>query len=318
MFDNKIKKTIAEYLSNTSINSFELAKQELIKFRNIKINNYTIQQSRNIWFTLLIYRYKSIMDIPDILWSSAREVILGILTNNVNIVTTISSYLEIFTNWKKTDFDSFIMEVSGFYYNLLQIKESIEMTKNETSINEWKDNYNKLINQVREAAKKMGFLDKIDEFVTMMTKKKQNVITNIMEIAYWDMIEKDICEQKYDVILCNIIELKQNLEEILPKNYKKDDINEHIDIKYIKQRIETNTFDIEYLLGLFNWIIQFLKFWDSDNNVKLYDSELEEIKHLSTVDQLPKLICNIIKKSILLTNDLKIRKSLWLKILKKL
>ena len=302
-----VKKHMGEFLSN--IKTLDMGRKELIKFRNITIGELSLVDSRNIWFSLLLYKFKKDLDINDILWSKARKVILSILREE-NILDTINEYMVEFNLWKQSDYNEFILEVASIYYNLLQIKDSIEETKNNNTIDEWKDNYNGLINKVRESAQKMGFLNNINN-------RKKNIVEDIMKKAFWDLVEKDITESKYDIIYTILIEIKQNLLDILPTNMNNNldilptNMNNNLDIldiSYIKQRIESNTFDKEYLLELFRSIIEFLTYWDSEEYKKLYDKEMEEV--MSNTN-----ITIVIKKSMLLTTDLKTRKQLWLKLL---
>lgn len=296
-----VKKHMGEFLSN--IKTLDMGRKELIKFRNISIGNLSLVDSRNVWFTLLLYKFKKELDINDILWSKARKVILSILREE-NILDTINEYMVDFNLWKQNDYNEFILEVASIYYNLLQIKDSIEETKNNSTISEWKDNYNSLISKVRESAQKMGFLDKIEEIANNINNKKKSIVEDIMKKAFWDLVEKDITENKYDIIYTILVEIKQNLLDILPNNNNLD----ILDISYIRQRIESNTFDKEYLLELFSSIIEFLKYWDSEEYKNLYIKEYEEV--MNNIN-----ITIVIKKCMLLTTDLKTRKQLWLKLL---
>lgn len=296
-----VKKHMGEFLFN--IKTLDMGRKELIKFRNISIGNLSLVDSRNVWFTLLLYKFKKELDINDILWSKARKVILSILREE-NILDTINEYMVDFNLWKQNDYNEFILEVASIYYNLLQIKDSIEETKNNSTISEWKDNYNSLISKVRESAQKMGFLDKIEEIANNINNKKKSIVEDIMKKAFWDLVEKDITENKYDIIYTILVEIKQNLLDILPNNNNLD----ILDISYIRQRIESNTFDKEYLLELFSSIIEFLKYWDSEEYKNLYIKEYEEVMNNTN-------ITIVIKKCMLLTTDLKTRKQLWLKLL---
>ena len=299
-----VKKHMGEFLSN--IKTLDVGRKELIKFRNISIGELSLVNSRNVWFALLLYKFKKELDINDILWLKARKVILSILREE-NILDTINEYMVDFNLWKQNDYNEFILEVASIYYNLLQIKDSIEETKNNNTISEWKDNYNSLINKVRDSAQKMGFLNKMEEIANNINNKKMSIVEDIMKKAFWDLVEKDITENKYDIIYTILIEIKQHLLDILPNN------NDIIDISYIKQRIESNTFDKEYLLELFSSIIEFLKYWDSEEYKKLYDKEYEETINMDI--KIETFITIVIKQCMLLTIDLKIRKQLWLKLL---
>jgi hypothetical protein len=56
-------------------------------------------------------------------------------------------------------------EVIGYYVEVLQLKQTIEETKEETTIAEWQGSYQRLLITIRDAAQHMGFLAALDERV---------------------------------------------------------------------------------------------------------------------------------------------------------
>jgi hypothetical protein len=217
--------------------------------------------------------------------------------------------------WQNEDLSDLVMQIGGNYYNLIQIKNSIENTGNEETINHWMPHYQGLIQKIRAYCKSIGILDKIDDFVFTFDQQKYDIVKQIMDRAYWDKIEEDIENNNLVFIYSNLSELKTILLDIIPKTTNTNFLNEYFDIDYIKHLVDNNIFNKEYLLKLFIFVIGILKEWDSDVFKTKYDDELKEIY---TFDEtLHKLIRHVLQKLMFLSIDLKNRKALWNIILKK-
>ena len=206
-------------------------------------------------------------------------------------------------------------QIGGSYYNLIQIKKSIENTKNEETKNHWMPHYENLISKICAYCKAVGILEKVEVFVLTFEQKKYDIVKEIMDKAYWDRIEEDLNENNLEVVYNNLVELKTILFDIIPKPINTEYVNEYLDIEYIKQLVNNKILDKEYLLKLFIFVIGILKEWDAEDFKEKYDNEINQIQNLETTYN--NFIRCVIQKLMILAFDLKNRKALWSIILKK-
>jgi hypothetical protein len=311
--DYKIVSSYREFIE--SVKNIGDGQKYLKTVRNTVIGNYSLKDSRCIWMSLMIYKFKKEMDANDIIWDKSRNVILAILRQDKNLGKIIEDYLIYFNGWKSDDYQQFVTDIAGFYYNILQIKKSIELeTPDPTTINEWKPHYDALIENVRSSCSKIGCLNALDGILITMETHKYNAVSQIMTLAYWDKIEQDIEGGNYEVIYLNLQELKIFLDEILPKNENRSRLDDIIDIEYIKKRVKNGVFDREYLLSLMTFIIDLLYEWDALHFRERYREEKRALHGLENVS-LPRLIRLVLEKCFFYTIDLKNRKGIWNKLL---
>jgi hypothetical protein len=295
--------------------SIEDAQKKLKKYRNVPINTFTIKDSRCIWMSLLLFKFKKDFNVSDALWIECRQLILSVLRSETNIKEIIINYLKILEAWQKEDLVDLVTQIGGNYYNLLQIKNSIEKTGDEETINHWLPHYQSLIQKIRNYCKNIDILDKLDNFIFALEQQKYDIIKEIMDKAYWDKIEEDIEENKLDITYANLTELKVILLDIIPKTINTNFMNENFDIDYIKHLVDNKIFNKEYLLNLFIFVIGILKEWDSDIFKEKYDYEIKQIKLFDGTFN--KMIRYVLQKLLCLSVDLKNRKALWNIIFKK-
>lgn len=294
--------------------------QKILKeYRNITIGDFNLKDSRCIWMSLILYKYKKEMDVSEDLWVESRHLIISLLRSDLNLKSIISKYLNTFTKWQNEDLKDLARQIGLNYYNLIQIKNSIEKTENIETIEHWLPHYDNLINKIRSYSKNIGILEKLDELVINFEQEKYNIIKEIMDKAYWDKIEEDIAANNLDMVYSNLSELKTSLLDIIPKSINTDYLDEYFDIDYIKHIVDNNLFDKEYLFKLFNFVIKILKEWDSESfNIK-YENEMKEMDNImdNIEGSINHLIRCVLEKLMILSVDLKNRKVLWNIILKK-
>jgi len=317
--DYKIVSSFREFIEN--VKTLNDGQKYLKNVRNTTIGTFSLKDSRCIWMVLMIYKFKNEMDANDLIWGKSRSVILAILKRDNEINSLVKDYLITFNEWKANDYQQFVTDIACFYYNILQIKKSIELQTNETNNiiqqttrNEWQPHYDQLIENIRSSCSKIGCLTMLDKVLIEMEEHKFNAVAEIMSRAYWDKIENDIEGGNFEVIYTNLFELKTFLNEILPKNSTENKINEFIDIDHIKQRVKHNIFDRDYLLNLMTFIMNLLYEWDALHFRERYINEKKYFNELVDIS-FSKLIRLVLEKSFLFTMDLKNRKGIWNKIL---
>jgi hypothetical protein len=296
-------------------NTIENAQLMLKTYRNIKIGDYNLNDSRRIWMSLILYKFKQEMEVSEVLWVKSRQLIISLLRSDLDLKSIITNYLNVFDIWQKDDLIDLVTEIGANYYNLIQIKNSIENTKNIETIEHWIPNYEKLINKIRSYSKSIGILEKIDEYVVTCEQQKYDIVKEIMDKAYWDKIEEDMDSDNLDIVYNNLSELKSLLLDIIPKTTNNAYLDEYLDIEYIKHIVSNGGLDREYLINLFIFVIGILKKWDAEAFIEKYNNELKQINTLN--GSLNHIIRCILQKLMILAFDLKNRKVLWNIILKK-
>lgn len=299
-------------ISFLTIPTYDSSQQYIITLRNIPIKHFSISESRSLWFSLLLYKFRSEFEISDELWQASRTFILhtlkGIESNSAQ------NYLQLFNEWKTKDYNKFVDEVSHYYIHVLHLKETIEETKSEHTLNEWSKSYQDLLIKIREKADQMGFLKKLDEKVNRLVQTRNSIVLDTLRKAYWDIIEDDIRHENYTSLLCQLNELKDLLKYIIPKQYQSY-LDDQFDIHYIMQRIETKTLDKDYLIQLCEWIIQCIKEWDSEILESVYDREMMIFKEQIETLEWVSLIRYSIELCTILAFDTKTRISICKSIL---
>jgi hypothetical protein len=293
----------------------ENSQQILKSYRNIKIGDYNLKDSRCIWMSLMLYKFKQEMDVSEELWSRSRQLVISMLRSDPDLKHITTSYLKEFEIWQKEDLVNLVTQIGGNYYNLIQIKNSIENTGNEETIQHWAPHYKNLIQRIRSYSKSVGILEKVDDFVLEFEQQKYNIVKEIMDKAYWDRVESDMDATNLDIVYSNLSELKSLLLDIIPKSINTTYLNEYFDIDYIKHIVTNGVLDKEYLTKLFIFVIGILKEWDSAAFLEKYDEELNQIDTIT--GSLNHIIRCILQKLMVMTIDLKNRKALWNIILKK-
>ena len=295
--------------------TIETAQQLLKNYRNIVIDTYNLKDSRCIWMSLMLYKFKQEMDVSDELWAKSRQLVISILRSDPELKTIVSSYLKAFDSWKKEDLNDLVTQVGSNYYNLIQIKNSIVNTGNEETVGHWAPHYENLIQKIRSYCKTVGILGKVDELVLGFEQQKYQIVKEIMDKVYWDKIEDDMDTGNLDIIYSNLSELKSTLLDIIPRSTNTVYLNEYLDIEYIKHIVDNGVLDKNYLIKLFIFVIGILKEWDSKAFEEKYDEEIKQIEQIS--GSLNHIIRYVLQKLMIMSVDLKNRKALWGIIFKK-
>jgi hypothetical protein len=309
--DHKIIASFRDFIETPK--SFYDGQQYIKQLRNTSISNYTLKDSRCIWMTLLIYKFKNELEANDLIWGKSRAVILAILRQDSGMHETVQDYLSAFNEWKANDFQQFVLDIASFYYNILQIKQSIENQSCKETRDEWAPHYAGLLEKVRTSCSKLGCLTMLDAVIEQMNTHKSNIVSEVLNRAYWDKMEEEIAANNCEIIFLNMTELKTFLYEILPKNASRKEIDQFIDVDFLKQRVQKDAFDRTYLLNMFDFIMNFLTEWDALHYRQRYLQEKIKIHELDI--PMPSLIRIILEKCFFYIMDLKNRKGIWNKIL---
>jgi len=315
MIPAEIRRIMSIFLTDSAYSTIESARKYITPLRHTIMDGYTVVESRCLWFSLLIYKFRSEFNVTDELWAAARGFIIGSLGQDPELDARTRRYLNTFDTWKKQERISFTNEVISYYLEVLQLKETIEATKNDSTISEWKDSYQALIYKIRDAAASMGFLAELDARVAEVHQVRYSLVENMMKRVYWDMIENDIKEEKYTSVICQLLELKTLVTGIIPPRFH-DDLHEKFNIEYIKEKLELRVLDPGYLVQLCHWIIESIKEWDSASARSLYEREIETIEQAIGSLEWAQFLRFSLERCTLLALDAKTRIDLWRSVLR--
>jgi hypothetical protein len=225
-------------------------------------------------------------------------------------------FLTIFKEWKKEDNVNFAKEVIDYYIQVLHLKQIIEETRDENTIGEWNESYQELLTKIRDNSMRMGFLPQLDAAVEEINREHKTVIENTMKRAYWDLLEENIRNKEYAIVMCQLLELKNLIKEIIPSRFH-EDLDDKFNLEYIQDKLEKEMLEQQYLIQLCRWIMNSMKEWDSEATRSLYDREIKTWENSIKTLEWPRFIRFSIELCTLLALDAKTRVSIWRSILEK-
>ena len=177
-----------------------------------------------------------------------------------------------------TNRESVCENYAKIYLNLKNLVNDLNESTSKTEIESYKTNYYNLLKQILQ--------DNTDSYLETQEKNQidNNEYDNFRKTLFMDNLKKDLSKEPPDfggvVYLIDII--RKKLCYISPTNSRynsiKDKINSILDIDYLKQLIKNNVFDNSTLLNIFNFIIEKIKEFQSEEEDKELNSWVEEIK----------------------------------------
>lgn len=310
---------LMEFLNNKDIITLECAQKILTQNKNKKFADFTLATSRNLHMSVLLYKFKDELKTGEIMWQVARNMILAILRHDSNQDECIQLYLVEFKKWKDSDLDEMVLEIAGIYYNLIQIKQSVDQQAvgGSESQEEWAPHLEQLMRKITESCHKLKIYQKVLQHIAYFEQQKSEMVYTIMSKAYWDSIETDLSHQQYDLFFRNIEELKMNLLSILPKRDATllADFHEKYDIEFIKQRISLQLFDKDYLVSFFTYIISLLQDMDGAQFTSNYQAAMQSTMEAIADADISKSTRIVMEKICMLSENLRNRKAIWEKLL---
>ena len=164
------------------------------------------------------------------------------------------------------------------YFNLKNLANDLSDSTSKTEIESYKNHYYTLLKQILQ--------DNTDAYLKTQEKTQvdNNEYDNFRKTLFMDNLKKDLNKDPPDfggvVYLIDII--RKKLCYISPTSSKynsiKENINNILDIDYLKQLIKNNVFDNSTLLNIFNFIIEKIKEFQSEKEDKELNSWVQEIK----------------------------------------
>lgn len=218
--------------------------------------------------------------------------------NNIQILN--KEIKEILDNILSNTLEKVKKENIKMYYFYNNLYNEYEIMKNNIEIKQNRDNYYKLIKNLE--------LDTIN--IDELIKKKieeynfNELYEKFRKDIFFDMLKKDLLKNppKYDCIIYLLDIIRIKLNNIAPQkkslNHIKININNILDIKYIKQRIDNNVFDFDNILNIFNFILKTLKDFipsDWDKKIKIIEDDIKTNIYIKKIEiLLPNIMYNLL------------------------
>ena len=126
-------------------------------------------------------------------------------------------------------------------------------------------------------------------------------VEDILRRAFWDKLEEDLKEEKYEHVIILIEEIRDNIADFTPHRQDLiDELHENIDVDFVRQMLKHDAIDKEYTHKLVNYIITKLKVMDSVEDEPYYEtwrtSVNEKLVTLPLHEVLPKILMNVYER----------------------
>lgn len=250
------------FIGNTDINIKDLLSLITINHYNDEFN---INDEEKIKIKEYIDKYYYIND--------NKELNIQEYYNN-NIKKNNTYILELL----KTILDRTSKEVLNHYIKMYYFYNNLNLELNNEDLIKEKNNYFELLKSI------LGNNININDYIETKkdTLKLEKQYDLFRKEIFFDMLNKDLNKENisYEGILYLIDIIREKLCFISSVNKKYDyikvEINDILDIKYIRQLISNQVFEFSNLINIFNFIIQTIKKFQSEND----DKKIEKIQNI--------------------------------------
>jgi hypothetical protein len=194
--------------------------------------------------------------------------IMGVANNVINCTKDklhdyVLEFSELFQKWKQHDYKALLDDIFHRYHQL-----TVDMMNGPEEIKPQLEDIKK--NLLKEADRIGGpeFVKKILAYSPVVINLE--ALQTQYDKAFWDKLEEEYNKKKYNMIY----ELLNYLKTVYLKlaASKSSEINEILDVSFIKQRMENNAYTPEELVLLGNNVFDLVK----TLHAPVYDNELEE------------------------------------------
>lgn len=268
-----------------------------------------IKQSMNICKTLI--------DISKLIHILIKKIIVNYKTNNYVHINTNDSiitfffskytkYLTVFEEWKAIDKKGIFFNLAITIFEMEQEYNDIEKdSTNQELLNITKEQMNAEIKLMYTRAESIDkengkiYTQNYYNYITQdhniasnnITKDEQSIyfaklektIEKTIHTAYWDILENDLTQipPKLDNLTTHLQELIFLISSCIPNRPDiHSEVQENIDVEFIKHKILTNTFDYEELKKYSNYIIDTLRKLQSKSEDNITDNFQTYIQNL--------------------------------------
>ena len=259
-----LKVAIEEFKSLNILNknlSFEEFSQFINSKKVILITNNMLKElqcktNTRIFLTgwLLLIYYKDILtnkiEIEDLILKKFVEISIIIMKNNIvdkeqfeYINNLINDYEKQFILWKNFDKNKCIGDFINRYISVsksLELMQTTNIDNREIIVKELENQKTDIINLAKKFDKNINYNFFEENY------KIQNTIEKTTQLAYWDIIKKDLLEENFSLVYSNLEFIINTMSELFNNN----NIKLVFYINKIKEKL--NNVDPEYFYILAN------------------------------------------------------------------
>jgi hypothetical protein len=272
----------------SEVKTYDEAVEFLKKYMHHKVYDYTLNHSRKIFYSLVVYKFGKELEFSDELQTKARQVILFVLNNNIHQDDQhdeqkkmnetrrklFKDYLVELEKYKKEDFKNYMYEL-GVEYNQL-----VEMRERLSDHPEWIESIQSLMDKILDQVIFVKGESVFYECLETLGKLKTQIIKEHLENAYWDMLLEELSIKKYDIMMKNYLMIK----DILLEMRDDQDTKEILDQAYIQQLLDNDLFTEKTLASQVDFIYHKMKIY----GIPIYDKLIEKSKDNLIKDVLEK------------------------------
>jgi hypothetical protein len=263
---------INERLKNCT--DFESTKQALLDRETIKLTFELLKtvnlekdvSPRELLASYIMIKHPNEIFGPDRVKDNVK--IMGVANNVINctkdkLYDYVLEFSNLFQDWKKNDYKALLDDIFHRYHQL-----TVDMMNGPEEIKPQLEDIKK--NLLKEADRIGGpeFVKKILAYSPVVINLE--ALQTQYDKAFWDKLEEEYNKKNYNMIY----ELLNYLKSVYLKlaASKTSEINDILDVSFIKQRMENNAYTSEELVLLGNNVFDLVK----TLHAPVYDNELEE------------------------------------------
>lgn len=266
-FQNRLQE-----ISNSDPASFETIQT----FLNMVRQNMSIPKFTSVF---IVAHYSD-----DIFSSQKRTPLERALLINSQLITTylhhptlrqtavdtknlLSSFSLLFSHWLRYDRKKQIEELCDIYFNLPK-SFSLDASANQVEVQSLEGQHNNFRKLIRghlvQIAGKNGLQLLVDygEKMKVMEEKISQQVRTTMNNTYWKMFQTALEQEppNYSQVIDRLHDIRNMFISLVGNSQLwTRQINEHLDIPYISQRIHHNTFDPPYLKNLITFMFESIR-----------------------------------------------------------
>ena len=218
---------------------------------------------------------------------SIKNLLNNLQNSRLNIYkfyNLLLKYNNIFEEWKNIDKIHIIQELIANYIELDNILIDIVDQNNDTNTNDIELIKDKVIQEQNKIKIRISKLDKnglirLEKTVKNYQETRKN-INNIMKNVYWENFKNNLKEKKYESIIDILEQTISLITNLIPNRKDKHiEINEYINLDLLKQMIENDAINSNYIYKMVMYINNWTKDLDSLDNDIYYKSFTTEINN---------------------------------------
>jgi len=290
------------------VKTFDDGTKFLKRYMKHKIQDYSLNTSRKIFYSLMIYKFGKELEYPETLQTKSRNLILFYLQRNHKETLDdsksdtlsgmrrnseekrlLKEFVEELENYKLEDLKNYMYELAIEYNQLSEILSRV------SDHPEWFDAITGLQDKIVKQVDVVKGEHLFKECLETIGKLKKEIIKEHLVNAYWEMMKEELEQNKYDMMMKNYVLIKNILLEMREDN----DTKEILDENYIRQLLDNDLFNNQTLVSQVEFIFNKIKLY----GIPIYDKIIDRTKKnlIQDIQQRgigPSLVVDVFKKTV--------------------